>query len=281
MNTVKNLQSVEVDNLQTAATRDEIEAASYYEEKFVPALFQHWAPVIVNAVGVESGDRVLDVACGTGVVTRNIIELIGDGPVLSALDISAGMIEVARTFAPQVDWRVGNAIDLPYADNSFDRVVCQYGLMFFPDRVKALKEMRRVLKPGGRLAVSVWNTLENNPVIAGKVKILQDMVGSEAASALSMPFCLGELAPLEQMAEAAGIQRFEVQTQAGEACFTDLREFVDGELRGWLPIMNVHLEETQIQAIYEECQRWFSHYNDPIDHRFIMPTSAHIFTASV
>jgi len=260
------------------ATDREITAANYYEEKFVPTLFERWSPIIIESAEITPDHNVLDVACGSGIVTRDIAKLVGQARKPSGLDISAGMIEVARSITPEINWRVGDALALPYAENQFDRVVCQFGLMFFPDRVQALKEMIRVLKPGGRLAISVWNTLANNPGFATKVEILQNMAGTQAADALRAPFCLGNPAQLEKIALEAELEDFEIVSHTGEACFENLREFVDAELRGWLPIMNVHLNETMIDAIYYECQRLLAHYNETEGSRFVMPTSAHIFT---
>ena len=260
------------------AGRDQITAATYYEEKFVPTLFGHWSPIIVESAEIEPDQNVLDVACGSGVVTREIAKVVGRKINPSGLDISAGMIEVARSITPDIDWRVGDAMALPYADNQFDRVVCQFGLMFFPDRVQSLKEMIRVLKPGGRIAVSVWDSLDSNPGFATKVEILQKLAGTQAADALRAPFCLGDPSLIEKLATEAGLQDFDLASHEGEACFRNLREFVDAELRGWLPIMDVHLDESMIDAIYRECQASLLSGNGTDSGKFVMPTSAHIFT---
>ena len=259
------------------ASATEIEAATYYEENFVPTLFEPWAPVIIDTAEIAPRHRVLDVACGSGVVTRHIASLTENRERPSGIDISAGMIEIARSISPEIDWEIGDALSLPYAENQFDRVVCQFGLMFFTDRVQALREMVRVLKPDGRLAVSVWNSLDNNPGFATKVDILQEIAGSQAADALRAPFCLGSPAVLKQICNEAGLRNFELATHTGKACFEDLKEFVDAELRGWLPIMNVHLNEPEIESIYQACRCQLGHYNSN-SGRFTMPTSAHIFT---
>jgi len=260
------------------AGKDEIIAATYYEEKFVPTLFGRWSAIIVKTAQIKPGQNVLDVACGSGVVTRDIAKMVGRKMQPSGVDISAGMIEVARSIMPEINWRVGDAMALPYADNQFDRVVCQFGLMFFPDRVQALREMLRVLKPEGRIAVSVWNSLDNNPGFATKVNILQNLAGTQAADALRAPFCLGNPSLLEKLATEAGLQGFDLVSHAGEACFDNLREFVDAELRGWLPIMDVHLDEPLIDTIYQECRNLFATYSSTNGGEFVMPTSAHVFT---
>lgn len=277
MNTVKTKCEAETTAFHHVASPAEVDAARFYEDKFVPALFKYWSPRVIEAADIVPGHRVLDIACGTGVVTRDIAAIVGYARPPVGLDLSAGMLEVARSIAPQVEWRQGDADHLPFADGSFDRVVCQYGLMFFRDPVRALSEMLRVLRPGGRLAVAVWDSLANNRGFADKVKILEQTAGPEAAAALEMPFCLGDPLSLRDLAEEAGIGDFELRTHPGEARFPDMREFVDAELRGWLPVMNVHLNEEMIRAIHAACARRLAGYNNAVDGAFVMPTSAHIF----
>ena len=124
-------------------------AAQTYDDFFVPALFADWAPRVADAAGVEAGQRVLDVACGTGVLTRELARRVGPASVVG-LDPNEGMLAVARRRTPKVDWRRGHAEALPFGDRSFDVVTCQFGLMFFQDRAAGLRQMWRVLRPGGR-----------------------------------------------------------------------------------------------------------------------------------
>lgn len=133
-------------------------AAENYERHFVPAIAMPVSAGLMTAADLQPGERVLDVACGTGVVTRLAAEQVGATGSVTAVDIAPDMIEVARATpvpagAP-VDWRVGDAIALPIDDASHDVVLCQMGLMFLEDRAGAVAEMRRVLTPGGRLIVN-------------------------------------------------------------------------------------------------------------------------------
>ena len=281
MNTVEPIRESETIASRPNATPEEINAASFYEEKFVPALFKYWSPIVIDAADIRLGQRVLDIACGTGVVTRDIAAIVGSEAVPVGYDLSPGMLEVAHRIAPWIDWQHGNADQLPFADNSFDRVVCQYGLMFFPDPVKSLREMLRVLKPGGRLAVAVWDSLESNTGFADKVAILERIAGTAAADALRAPFRLGDIATLQIFARDAGIRDFELQTHRGEARFPKLQTFVDAEVRGWLPVMDVHLDEDTIAAIHAECELLLAGYVGTDGNAFVMPTSAHIFSATV
>jgi ubiquinone/menaquinone biosynthesis C-methylase UbiE len=137
-----------------------------YEQHMVPAIFARWAPDIVEAAGIRAGQSVLDLACGAGAVTRLVATRVGPEGRVVGLDINPGMLAVARVAAsaPNVEWREGSALKMPLPDATFDAAVCQQGLQFFPDRSAALSEVRRVLKPGGRLALSCWRSIEHTPV---------------------------------------------------------------------------------------------------------------------
>src|SRR5688500_16775452 len=122
-------------------------AAEIYESFFVPALFQEWAGRVADTAHIQLGQRVLDVACGTGVLARAAADRAGAGGSVTGLDINEGMLAVAAQKAPHIDWRQGQAEALPFEDGTFDAVVSQFGLMFFDDRAAAIREMRRVLRP--------------------------------------------------------------------------------------------------------------------------------------
>jgi ubiquinone/menaquinone biosynthesis C-methylase UbiE len=135
-------------------------ATEVYEEFFLPALIQQWASRVTDAAGIQSGERVLDVACGTGVLARSVAERVGSNGAVLGIDKNEGMLAVARRRAPAIEWKQGRAEALPLNSESFDAVVSQFGLMFFDDRRTALREMIRVLRPGGRMAVAVWGSLD-------------------------------------------------------------------------------------------------------------------------
>jgi len=280
MNTVKTIHADETTLDPQSVSAAEREAAWFYEDKFVPALFAPWAARTIAAAGIEEGDRVLDIACGTGVVTRAAAAITGAGRPPAGLDLSPGMLAVAHALDARIDWRLGDAGQLPFADASFDRVVCQFGLMFFADRVQALAEMRRVLCPVGRLAVAVWAGLEHNPGYAEKVRVLEQIAGPAAAAALRAPFCLGDQDRLLEFARAAGIGDPRIETHAGEARFGDLFEFVDVDLRGWLPVMGVQLDEATIRQVHAACAPALGGYVDAQSGRITLPARAHILSGS-
>nr|MBS0019851.1 class I SAM-dependent methyltransferase [Gammaproteobacteria bacterium] len=257
----------------------QIEAANAYEALFVPALFGQWAPKVADAAGIQPGQRVLDVACGTGVLAREIASRAGSTGHVAGLDPSPGMLEVAKQLTLGVEWREGVAESLPLADQAFDAVVSQFGLMFFTDRRQAVREMLRVLAPGGRLAVAVWDSLENIPAYAAEVTLLERVAGRPAADALRAPFVLGDQHALEVLFRDAGVGSVEIATHRGTAQFPSIHSMVEADLRGWLPVMGVMLPEEQIKWILEEAEQALSPYvSEPAPTMFHL--SAHIVTGA-
>ena len=134
-----------------------------YERLLVGPLFTPWAERLLDGMALAPGSRVLDVACGTGIVARLAAERLGAGARVVGVDRTPPMLAVARAVAPEIDWREGDAAELPVGeDETFDAVVCHQGLQFFADRLAAVREMRRVLAPGGRVGIGVWRSREEN-----------------------------------------------------------------------------------------------------------------------
>ena len=148
----------------TARTDDGVRLpAEMYDEQFVPALFSAWAPMLCDATSIGPSQRVLDVACGTGALALEVAGRVRPGGAVVGLDANPEMLAVARRKRADVEWHEGRAESLPLEDACFDAVVSQFGLMFVDDRVIALREMQRVLRPGGRLAAAVCGALEHSP----------------------------------------------------------------------------------------------------------------------
>ncbi len=265
--------------MDEAELQDQIAAAKAYEELHVPALFQQWTDRVLDAARIIPDQRVLDVACGTGVLARAAIKRVGSAGMVAGIDPGPGMLAVAKQLAPTVEWREGMAESLPYPDQTFDAVVSQFGLMFFRDRRQALLEMNRVLSPGGKLAVAVWDSLENSAAYPIEVELLERIAGPDAADALRAPFVLGDRNELTALFESAGVKSIEITTQTGTARFPSIRTMVEADLRGWLPVMGVELEEQQIQAVLEEAEHALQEYVTT-DGQIMFDSPAHIMVGT-
>ncbi|MEX0760974.1 MAG: methyltransferase domain-containing protein [Dehalococcoidia bacterium] len=184
-----------------------VSPAENYQRYFVPAMFTPWARILVEQAAPRPGERVLDVACGTGAVTREVASLVGAGGKVTGLDFSPGMLAVARAqpepAGAAIEWHDGDATRLPYADGSFDLVLCQQGMQFFPDRAAATREMRRVLPEGGRAVVSVWRSLEHNPVFSALFKATAKYAGADVGT-VAVPFMMGDADRLAGLFSDAG-----------------------------------------------------------------------------
>ena len=240
--------------MNDAILHDQIKGAKAYESLFVPALFGQWATKVAAEAQIQAGQRVLDVACGTGVLAREVAGRVSPGGYVAGLDPNPGMLAVAEELAPAIDWKQGVAEDLPFPDESFNTVVSQFGLMFFSDRHQAISEMLRVLIPGGRMVVAVWDSLENTPAYAADVTLLERLAGKEAADALRAPFVLGDRQALATLFTDAGASPIGITTHSGTAQFPSISVMVEADLRGWLPVMGVTLTEGQIGRILQEAE---------------------------
>jgi len=255
----------------------QIEAAKAYEALCVPALFAQWAPHVVDAARMAVGQRVLDVACGTGALAREAHLRTGLTGSVVGLDPYGGMLVVAGELAPAIDWRQGTAESMPFPKASFDVVLSQFGLVFM-DPDKAIREMLRVLKPAGRLAVAVWDRIENNPAYLAEVALIERLAGTRAADALRAPFLLGDREHLLQVFNGAGAGSVVITTQRAVARFPSIRVMVEADLRGWLPVMGVNLSEEIIRSVLAKADAVLAPYAKP-DGRVAFEVQALVVTA--
>ena len=256
-----------------------LEAGRGYEAMFVPALFAAWPSHVIKGAMVRDGAHVLDVACGTGVLAREAFSRIGRTGRVVGTDPAPGMLAAADEIEPGIEWVLCGAEALDLEDASFDCVISQFGMMFFQDRSKSIREMFRVLRPDGKLAIAVWDAVERNPAYMSIISVLQEEVGTAAADAVRMPYSLGDSDIVKADLEAGGFVDFQVETKAEAACFPSSRVMLEAELRGWLPLFDIHLSEEKIGEVLDASDATLSVYCAPSGEA-VFPTSAHIITAS-
>ncbi len=189
-----------------------------YDEFFVPRLFEPWARLLLDEVAPREGQVLIDVATGPGTVARLASLRLGSTGRVVATDIAPPMLNIARgkpalTGAAPIEYLESPAAPLNAASSAFDLVVCQQGLQFFPDRLSALKEMHRVLKAGGRVAIAVWTTVERNEYFAAIHAALRGTVAAELADLMTAPFSWHDGAELKSMAEQAGFHEVRLLTR--------------------------------------------------------------------
>lgn len=196
------------DRLRTDGWQLDDAGAANYERFLVAAVLGDWARDLVDAAELDADARVLDVACGTGIVARTAAERIGPGGELAGVDRNTAMLavagELARETQPAIAWKEADAADLPFADASFDAVLCQQGLQFFRDPAAALVEMHRVLVPGGRLGLSTCRNLTHQPGFTALIGALDRHLSAEAVDVISSVYTLGDLDDLGRLVAAAG-----------------------------------------------------------------------------
>lgn len=228
-------------------------AAEVYEEFFLPALFQEWTTRVADAAQIAKGHRVLDVACGTGVLARTALARVGSEGSVVGVDINEGMLTIANRKAPEIEWRQAPAEKLPFDDSTFDAVVSQFGLMFFDNQRAALTEMARVLRPGRYLAVAVWDSLANTPGYAAMTTLLDRLFGAKIASALEAPFTLGDKNTLRSLFTDAGMPDAVITTQIGAARFSSIQAWVHTDIKGWT--LAEMIDDAQYQLLLREAEQ--------------------------
>lgn len=218
----------EASGMTAAPERWQLEgdSAELYERYLVPPVTLPWALDLVERVGVEPGRRILDVACGTGAVARVAADRVGEGGRVVGVDVNRAMLRVARVRLPGLEWREGSVLALPFDDGDFDVVFCQLGLQFFPDRPTALREMRRVLAPGGRFGASVYSSIERNPAADALSRSLDRHLGAGASRAKRHEHSLADRAELAALVATAGFARPCVETVTQTVRFASAEEWV-------------------------------------------------------
>ena len=206
-----------------------------YEICWVPSLMGKCAAELVEAGGVKPGDRVLDIGCGTGVVAREATKRCGSGGSVTGVDINEAMLGFARKTAvkqgtSEIEWQQCDAIELPFEDASFDAVLCQQGLQFMPDKPAAVREMVRVLSPGGHLAVSVWKS--SSPFGTALCMVLDRHFGEGTTAPWQIAYSLGDRNELRALAIDNELHDVHVRFDIKMARHAEPETFVMGAIAG-------------------------------------------------
>ena len=250
-------------------------------ERYVASWFASWATDLVERADLQPGWQMLEVACGTGIVTRAAGPVIGPTGTIVASDLNEDMLTEARRHAvagAPVQWRRADAANLPFEPEAFDALLCQQGLQFVPARAEAVAEMRRVLRPGGVAAVSVWRSAEHNPYISALAEGLSRHVSPDAGQTMLAPCGLGDRDVLAGLFVEAGFSSVDVHAVTLDREPMDPAEAIGGNLAA-LPIAE------QILAMEPEARtRMIDDIADSLaDHvsngELTSPNSAHIAVA--
>lgn len=256
------------------------DAAQLYQRHLVPAMTAMWAVDLADRARLRRGERVLDVACGTGVVAREAASRVGSEGGVAAIDLNPGMLAVARSLAEvsgaSIDWLEGSALALPFADAAFDVVACQLGLQFFADRHAALCEMRRVLTSTGRLALNVYGPIERNPATHALAAALDQHVGDGASTVKRAEHALGDRDELRALVASAGFDDIVIETETKTVRFPSASDYVAIQLAA-TPLASLFGEHAGREGIVDDVGAALSRYLG--DDGLAFPQEVHVVLA--
>ncbi len=242
--------------------------------------------VLLESAAPQPGERALDVACGTGSVARHVAPMVGTEGKVVALDISPAMLAVARALpappAATIEWLEGNAIHLELPDDAFDLVLCQQGLQFFPDRAASVREMRRALGDGGRVAISVWQALRLHPVYEALFEATARHLGAPLSS-VDVSFSLWDAEELRRLLKDASFEHIAITPRSLEVHLPSPERFVQLTVLGAatsIPAfaqLDTAARSALVDAVTEETQAVAERYRD--GNTLTFPMSTHIAVA--
>lgn len=232
--------------------------AEAYEEYHLPAIFEPLSSILLDHAAPQPGEALLDVACGTGIVTRRAATIVGNEARIVGVDLNPGMVEVARTVAPTsdsgIEWMQGDGAALDLPDHTFDLVLCQQGLQFFPDRAAGAREMRRVVRDTGRAGLAVWQGLDRHPLFAALAEAeLPELArfGVPVTHAdLVAPFSCGDPDVLRDLLRAAGFRNVDVAQASIVARFADPDRFIERLEFAYAAVVPAFAEDPSVFADY-------------------------------
>lgn len=254
-------------------------SAELYQRYLVPAVASIWAGDLVARVCLPEAARVLDVACGTGVVARSAAARVGPLGRVTGIDVNRSMLEVARSVPPvqgaPVEWCEASVLAMPFAAAEYDVALCQFGLQFFPERPAAMREIRRVLVPAGVVALSVFSAIERNPV-AHALSDALDRIEPGSSAAKRSEHVLADVDDLRAVVVGAGFHNPVIETATKLARYPSVEDYVHIQLSA-TPLASLEIRERTAAALIEELETKLAGYVGP--DGFVFPQEAHILLA--
>lgn len=206
----------------------------FYDANLGPVIFEPYAEEVIRYLPQTSGLKVLEIAAGTGRVTRHLVQSLPDAEI-TVTDLNADMLEIARERVGDTNrlrWQVADALELPFPGNEFDCVLCQFGVMFYPDKLQGHKEALRVLKPGGTYVFSVWDSHDANPWAARVHKLMQDEFSIDPPVFMAVPFSYSDQTMMRSCLEEAGFKDIEIQAVRKDVEATTAEDYARGSIFG-------------------------------------------------
>lgn len=250
-------------------------------QQFNAVIMAPFVEAVIERAQVGVGDSVLDIACGTGLVTRRAAEIVGPNGSVIGLDLNPGMLAAARSLGSPtgatVEWHEASALDLPFDDGRFSAVVCQQGVQFFPDLGRAAAEMARVTAPGGRIAVTFWAALDHQTYMRAQADGLREAIG-EAAAPLAGAFRLTPDA-MSAAFTVAGLKDVAVEELVPAVSLPPLAPYAAQQV-STLPVDPAFatLSDAQRRAYVEGMERTLAMYRTP-EGRYDCPIASWVVTA--
>lgn len=223
-----------------------------YDRFMGPTLFEPYAQDLAARMPAGA-TRVLEIACGTGRVTRHLLASLPAGATMVATDLNQPMIDEAQKSLvdPRLSWKAADAQALPFPDGSFDAIFCQFGLMFVPDKLLAMREMKRVLVPGGTLLLSVWDSLANNPASQRLHQLAYETMVDNPPTFMALPFSMHDLRALDALAAEARFSSHNVVTVPLPGIAASANDLATGFVRGnplYLQLVERSIDADAFQA---------------------------------
>jgi len=256
------------------------DAAIIYEEQKVPAMFGPLAEATLDIVGLSADDQMLDVACGTGILARRARQRFGKNPRIVGADLNEGMISIARTlndpFSRSCEWHVADVSKMPFSDDEFSVLYCQQGLQFFPDEDAALREMKRLLRPGGRIALTIWNGASD--FFKAMDAAVSRHVDAETGKKFLAPFSYGGGDTLLDRLRSLGFDNLSHRDITVDRVIEDPETNVAKEITGVPPGAAVIARgEKVLQAVVDDILDEVAPYR--VGNTLVIPQVTHLFQA--